>query len=116
VAGTGLIYALAAVIAVSVGTMIRHSAGAISLVLIYSQLAENLIQIIPNVGPKIHRWLPFNMAQHFLTGKPDAGARGGDGPPLSEITYSPWVGLLYFGAFALVLLIISLWVANRRDA
>jgi len=116
IAGTGLIYALAAVVAVAIGTMIRHSAGAISLVLIYSQLAENLIQIIPNVGPKIHRWLPFNMAHHFLTGAPDVSPREIDGPPLSEITYSPWVGLVFFAAFALVLLIISLWVANRRDA
>jgi len=116
VAGTGLIYGFAAIIAVAVGTMIRHSAGAISLVLIYSQLAENLVQIIPNAGPKIHRWLPFNMAHHFLTGAPDVNVRPGDGPPLSEITYSPWVGLLFFAGFAVVLLIISLWVVNRRDA
>jgi ABC-2 type transport system permease protein len=112
VALTGVAYALSAVIAVAVGTLIRHSAGAISLVLIYALLVEDLVKLIPNVGPKVHRWLPFVQADHFLSGDPDPSYKA----PPSEITYSPWLAGVYFAAFALILLAISVSVANRRDA
>ncbi len=117
VAGVGLVYAIAAVVAVAVGVMVRHSAGAISLLLIYTQLVEGLITLIPNFGPKVHPWLPFNVAHRFVTGDPDPSPRDvAFGPPLSDSTLSPWAALAYFAAFAAVLLITSLVVANRRDA
>ena len=72
VAGVGLVYALAAVIAVAVGLLIRHSAGAVSLLLIYSLLVESLVALIPNVGDDIQKWMPFYVADKFLTGDPDA--------------------------------------------
>ncbi|SDI58877.1 ABC-2 type transport system permease protein [Actinokineospora alba] len=117
VAGVGLVYAIAAVIAVSVGILVRHSAGAISLLLIYTNLVENLITLIPTIGPKIHQWLPFNLAHHFLTGNPDPTGRGDQyGPGLSDATVGPWPALAIFAGFGLVMLAISLVVANRRDA
>ncbi|GLZ37459.1 ABC transporter permease [Actinokineospora sp. NBRC 105648] len=117
VAGVGLVYAVAAVVAVAVGVLVRHSAGAISLVLIYNLLVEGLIVLIPNVGPKIHKWLPFNMAHQFVTGNPDPTGRDVNfGPPLSDATLGPWAALAYFAGFAAVLLVIALAVANRRDA
>jgi ABC-2 type transport system permease protein len=67
VAGIGVVYAVTAVIAIAVGILIRHSAGAISLLLIYNLAVESLISLIPSAGPKIHRWLPFNVAEKFLT-------------------------------------------------
>jgi ABC-2 type transport system permease protein len=118
VAGVGLIYALAAVIAVSVGILLRHSAGAISLLLIYNLAVENLIQLIPKVGMEIHKWMPFNVAHKFLTGDGASnGARGGNaGPPLSDSPLSPGWALAYFAAFALVMLGIAITVAKKRDA
>lgn len=117
VAGTGLVFAIAAVVAVSVGSMIRHSAGAISLLLIYSQLVEGLVLLIPKVGDDIHRWMPFNMANHFLTGNPDRTGRPVEaGPGLSDITIGPWWALAYFAGFAAVLLIGAVIATNRRDA
>ena len=41
VAGVGLVYAVAAVFAVAVGILIRHTAGAVSLLLIYALLVES---------------------------------------------------------------------------
>jgi ABC-2 type transport system permease protein len=117
VAGVGLVYAAAAVIAVAVGTLIRHSAGAVSVILIYSQLVENLVALIPNVGTDIQKWMPFYVANKFLSGDPDPTGRAiNEGPPLSNSTLSPWWAMAYFAAFAVVVLIIALVTANKRDA
>jgi ABC-2 type transport system permease protein len=117
VAGVGLVYAISAVIAVAVGSLVRHSAGAISILLIYTQLVESLISLIPKVGDNIQKWMPFNNANKFLTGNPDITARPTDqGPGMSDAPLSPWWALAYFAGIALVLLITSLVVANKRDA
>lgn len=117
VAGVGLVFAAAAVIALSVGVLVRHSAGAVSLVLIYSQLVESLVALIPSVGDDIQRWMPFYVANKFLTGDPDPTSRlAGEGPPASTATLSPWWAAAYFVGFALVMLVIALVTANKRDA
>ncbi|GAA5124327.1 ABC transporter permease [Haloechinothrix salitolerans] len=115
VAGVGLVYAITAVMGVAVGTLVRHSAGAISLLLIYVMVVETLVPIIPRVGDDIYKWLPFNVAEKFLSG--DGAVRGAsEGPPLSTSTLSPWVALAYFAGVAAVLLTAAIMVARRRDA
>jgi ABC-2 type transport system permease protein len=117
VAGLGLVYALAAVIAVAVGTLIRHSAGAVSLLLIYVLLVESLVTLIPNVGDDIQKWMPFTMAGAFLTGDADLTSRSvGEGPPPVTAGLSPWWALLYFAGFSVVMMIIAITAANKRDA
>lgn len=116
VAGVGAVYALAAVIAVAVGILVRHSAGAISLLLIYTMMVESLVPLIPTVGEKIHRWMPFNVVEKFLSGDGAARAVAEAGPPLSTSTLNPGWALAYFAGIALALLIVSLGVAKRRDA
>jgi ABC-2 type transport system permease protein len=117
VAGVGLVYAIAAIIAVSVGSIVRHSAGAIAILLIYTQLVESLVRLVPNVGINIQKWMPFYVANRFLTGNPDITARRADeGPPPSEATMSPWWALAYFAGIALILLATALLVTNKRDA
>ncbi|CRK60623.1 Putative ABC transport system membrane protein [Alloactinosynnema sp. L-07] len=117
VAGVGLVYALAGIVSVAVGILIRHSAGAISLLLIYTQLVESLISFIPEVGDDIHKWLPFNLANHFLTGNPDLTGRPQEfGPMITDVTMNPWSALALFAGFSVVMLAGSLAVANRRDA
>lgn len=116
VAGIGAVYALAAVIAVAVGVLVRHSAGAISLLLIYTLVVESLVPLIPDVGDDIYKWMPFNVAHKFVTG--DGGTRtvAEAGPPLSTAELSQWWSLAYFAGVALVLLIISVLTAKKRDA
>jgi ABC-2 type transport system permease protein len=117
VAGVGLVYAFAAVIALAVGILVRHSAGAVSIVLVYSQLVESLIALIPSVGRDIQQWMPFNVANRFLTGNPDAANMPvGEGPPVSESPLDPWWAMAYFAGFALLLLVIAVVAANKRDA
>jgi ABC-2 type transport system permease protein len=116
-AGVSLVFAVAAVVAVAVGILVRHSAGAVSLVLIYSQLVESLVTLIPKVGDDIQKWMPFYVANKFLTGDPDVTNRPiGEGPPPSLSSLSPWWSLAYFAGFALVLLMIAIFTANKRDA
>jgi len=118
VAGVGVIYALAAVIAVAVGILIRHSAGAIALLLIYALAVESLIRLIPTVGVDIYKWLPFNVAEKFLTGSgaSNAGRNAAAGAPLSTSPLSQGWALAYFAAIALVLLAAAIGVARKRDA
>jgi ABC-2 type transport system permease protein len=117
VAGVAVVYAVAAVIAVSVGSMVRHSAGAISILLIYTQLVEGLVSLIPKVGDDIQKWMPFNNAHQFLTGNPDVTSRPvEEGPGMSNSPLSPGWALAYFAGIALVFLITALFMANKRDA
>lgn len=118
VAGIGVVYALGAVVAMAVGILVRHSAGAISLLLIYNLAVESLISLIPKVGAGIHKWMPFNVADKFITGDGSSnGARGADaGGRLSDSPLSPGWALAYFAGFALVMLGIAIVTAKKRDA
>lgn len=118
VAGVGVVYALAAVMAVAVGVLVRHSAGAIALLLIYALAVENLIRLIPTIGPNIYKWLPFNVAEKFLTGSgaSNGGRAAEAGPMMSTATLSQGWSLAYFAAVALVLLAVAIGVAKKRDA
>jgi ABC-2 type transport system permease protein len=112
IAGMGLVYLVTAVIAVAVGILIRQSAGAIAVLLVYALLVENLVSLIPKIGHTIQKWMPFNMADNFLSaGSGDIGRRITGTMPLNA-----WGSLAYFAGIAAVLLTIALVSANRRDA
>lgn len=112
VAGVGVLYALAAVIAIAVGLLVRHSAGAISLLLIYMLALEDLVMLIPDIGVDIHEWMPFNVANNFIFGHGEQSEFGG----MSTATLSPGWSLAYFTAFVLVLLGIAVTTTKKRDA
>jgi ABC-2 type transport system permease protein len=112
VAGMGLVYAITAVIAVAVGILIRQTAGAVAILLIYTLLVENLVVLIPKIGQTIQKWMPFTEANNFLVaGSPNVARRGAADMPLGA-----WPSLAYFAGIAAVILIIALFTANRRDA
>lgn len=120
VAGWAPIFAIAAIIAVSVGMMIRQSAGAISILLLWPLLIEGLVPIIPNVGPKIQPWLPFQAGDQFVSGLSGSDG-GGNGGPFGTNVFtvshpSPTGGLLLFLGYAVVLWLLALLLLNRRDA
>lgn len=115
VGGIGLVYFFAAVLAVAVGVLVRNSAAAISILLVYILLVENLVRLIPTVGPKIQQWLPFTAANHFATAGMSAPVNG-QGPPVLDLPYGPWAGLAYFAGIALTLLVAGIVLTNRRDA
>lgn len=121
VLGSAAIYPIAGIIALSVGTLIRQSAGAISLLLVWSMLLEQLVGLIPNWGAKVSAWLPFSAGGQFNT---DVSAFAGMGGPdanaavqaLNADAPTPVQGLLVFAGTALVLWLVAAVVMNRRDA
>jgi ABC-2 type transport system permease protein len=101
VAGAGPAFAVAAVLAVAVGVLLRQSAGAVALLLVWALLAEPLLGQLPAVGEHLAGWLPFANLTGFLAG----------GTP-----FGPWGSLGYATALAGALLAAALLVAARRDA
>ncbi|RKT84536.1 ABC-2 type transport system permease protein [Saccharopolyspora antimicrobica] len=108
VAGVGLVFALGAVLAVAVGALLRQTAGAVTLLLIWSLLVESLVGLIPGIGETVQKWMPFNHASNFLSGMPADGA--------ASMPLGPWGSLGYFAAVVLAIWVIALVVVQRRDA
>ena len=112
VVGYGAIFAIAAVIAVSVGTMIRQSAGAVAILLIWPLVLEGLFSLIPTVGDKVGPWLPFAAADKIVAPTVGIGnlfQPSGTGPTALQ-------GLLVFAGTGVVLWLIALLILQRRDA
>ncbi|WP_238161764.1 ABC transporter permease subunit [Kribbella antibiotica] len=114
-AGRGIVFFLSAVIAVAVGILIRQSAGAIAILILWPLLVENLFNLIPKIGDDLSKWSPFQNASSFLTQGNDGGFAGAVGDA-SNYALSPWWALLYFAGWAIGLLAIALFSANKRDA
>jgi ABC-2 type transport system permease protein len=114
-AGQGLVYALAAVFAIAVGILIRQSAGAIAILILWPLLVESLLPLIPKIGDDLQKWTPFTNATRYINGGQDMGLAGADAAGPST-ALSPWMALLYFAAWAVGFLVIALVVASRRDA
>lgn len=105
VAGVGLFYAASAVLAAGVGMLVRQSAGAITLLLLWSLLLETLVTLMPKVGEEIGNWMPFIVGRRFL----ETGTS--EGVPLG-----PWASMAYFAAVAVAVLAVGIAVVRRRDA
>ena len=119
VAGEGLRYAGYAIVALGVGLLVRHTAGAISLLLVWALVVESAIVPILDSTLKleISRWLPFANAGNFITaGDPTANGQAQGAPVIDYPFGGPWGSLGYFAAFAITVLVIGIVVANRRDA
>ncbi len=108
VGGVALVYAVAAVIAVAVGTLTRHTAGAVAIVLVWTLMAEQLLVVIPGVGEAARPFLPFQAAKQFLS--------AGEVPADAALLDRPWFALGYFALTAAALLAIAIEVTRRRDA
>jgi ABC-2 type transport system permease protein len=103
VAGVGLTYAVGMVIATALGTLLRHAAGAVSLLLIWVLVVEATVGLLP-YGQVISQLMPFQALSYFI-GQIDA-----------EFAYPPVFGIVYAAAVAGALLGLSVFVAERRDA
>jgi hypothetical protein len=99
---------LAAVLAVGVGALIRASAGAVALLLLWPLVVEPLLGNMPNIGTDIGPYLPFGNAFRFT------------GVQWLYPEYAmPWGELgsiVYFAVVSAAVFVAALVTVNRRDA
>ncbi|MDJ0393257.1 ABC transporter permease [Rhodococcus sp. G-MC3] len=103
--GTAILAFLQIIVAVGVGALLRQSAGAIALLLLWPLVIENLFGLFGSVGRAIQPFLPWQNANHFL------GSDGG-----IDFHWGPIGSLIYFIAFTAVVFGAAVFVVNRRDA
>jgi ABC-2 type transport system permease protein len=109
--GHAALYAIAAIIAVAIGTLVRQSAGAIAIVLVWALVLENLLSAIPALT-KASQWFPFSAGGRFVQPSSD--------DPISQFLVqqgpTPIQGLLVFAGTGALLWVAALVVLRRRDA
>lgn len=100
------VWALCGVIGVAVGTLVRRTAPAVVLVVLWPLALEPLVGTIPQVGDDVVKWMPFRNAVQFYnpSALPDGAA------------HNPAVAVAVFAAYALVLAILAVVVDRRRSA
>jgi ABC-2 type transport system permease protein len=99
VALTGLCLGLLAVFSLGVGAILRHTAGAITVVLALVLAPERLADYVEKSS-----LLAAGLATQQTVERPDS------------IPLSPWEGLAVVSAYAVVALLLALWLIGRRDA
>ena len=100
--------ALTAVLGVGVAALLRHSAGAVAVLLLWPLLVEPVLGNLPDIGSEVGPYLPFANVFRFI-----------DVQWLYPSYTMPWgeVGsLLYFIAVVAAVYAAATVVLNRRDA
>lgn len=106
VIGAGLYLCVLGLFSMAIGTLVRHTAGAITGVIGFVLVLAPLSQLIPgNLGKYIHAYLPSEAGVLIATGH---------APP--DAVLSPWQGFGVFCLWTLVLLIAGGYLLRRRDA
>ncbi|MFE1595427.1 ABC transporter permease [Nocardia sp. NPDC058705] len=101
------IYAvLCVVLAVAVGVLVRQSAAAISLLILWPLLIETLLGAFGSFGRTVTPFLPFANANRFLS----------DQPVMGDWHWGVWGSLIYFTVFVAIVFAGALVLVNRRDA
>jgi ABC-2 type transport system permease protein len=106
--GFALYAALAAVLGVAVGALVRFAAGAVAVLLLWPLVAEPLLGNLPSTGVQLGPWLPFANMFRFL-----------DVEWLFPTYAIPWGetgSLLYFVALVVLVFVAAVVALNRRDA
>ena len=109
VVGAVALYAvLASVLGVAVGALLRYTAGAVAVLLLWPLVVEPVLGNLPDIGTEVGPYLPFVNVFVFI-----------DVPWLFPTYAMPWgpVGsLVYFVAVVAFLFVGATVVVNRRDA
>lgn len=106
--GVPLYAFLCSVLAVAVGALLRQSAAAIALLILWPLLIESLLGAFGSFGRNVQPFLPFANASRFFSTDASSSA--------ANWHWGPWGGLVYFTAFVVVAFVAALVVVNRRDA
>jgi ABC-2 type transport system permease protein len=107
VIGAGLYLTVLSLFALAIGTLIRHSAGAIATVIGVTFVVSPLLGLLDSYdwGHHVDDWFP-TVAGRFITADHQ----------LASQLLTPWQGFAVFCGWTALLLIAGGWMLNRRDA
>lgn len=100
--------ALAPLLGLGIGMIVRHSAAAVSILLVWVFVVENLLRTL--IPANVHRFLPFSAANGLL-----GTATGTDSPEMIAAELSRVQDALLFGGYAAAALAIGTVLLYRRD-
>ncbi|WP_067546944.1 ABC transporter permease [Nocardia crassostreae] len=102
------IYALLGILfAIGVGVLVRQSAAAISIIVLWPLVIEPLLSAFGSFGRNVGPWLPFQNGQRFFSMQESSSANW---------HWGPWGSLIYFAVFCAIVFGAALFVVNERDA
>jgi ABC-2 type transport system permease protein len=107
VVGTGIYLGTLALLGLGVGTIVRHTAGAVSAVLAVLFVPQIMIGLLSDeAADVIQRATPMSagLSLQQTTARAD------------NVPIGPWAGLAVAGAWAGAALLTGLWLVHRRDA
>lgn len=97
--------ALTATFAQGLAWILRQTAGAVGIFILFFAILEIALSFIPKWGNKISDWVPFGILNRFV---------GESFPP--DFALNTWTALAYFAAWAFGLLVLGIVALERRDA
>lgn len=100
--------ALAPLLGLGIGMIVRHSAAAVSILLVWVFVVENLLRTL--IPANVHRFLPFSAANGLL-----GTATGTDSAEMIAAELSRVQDALLFGGYAAAALAIGTVLLYRRD-
>ena len=107
VTGGALFLAVCGLLAYGLGTLLRHTAGAITATVLLLFVATLLVNTLPQSWQdRVDKWLPA------LAGGQIWATRPAHGPPL----FAPWTGFAVFCGYAAIAMTAGLISFTRRDA
>jgi ABC-type transport system involved in multi-copper enzyme maturation permease subunit len=105
--GAGLYLTVLGLFALAIGSLVRHSAGAISIVIGLVLVVPPLLGLLDsyNWGAHIHAWFPTVAGGYITTDHQQAGQ-----------LLTPWQGFAVFCGWTVLLLAAGSYLLKRRDA
>ena len=107
VIGAGLYLTVLGLFALAIGTLLRHTAGAIAIVIFLVLIAPGLLSLLDSYdwGAHIHAWFPITAGSYISSAHQAAGQ-----------LLTAWQGFGVFCGWTALLLIVAGYLLNRRDA
>ncbi|MCZ9309712.1 hypothetical protein ACUY3K_03150 [Corynebacterium uberis] len=99
--------------------LLRNTAGAVALALLWPLAIENVVRLVPRVGPRIAEYSPFHHLSSFLTGTQGMADAQDAAATLSwtdTSTWPLWLHGAYFAVWAVAIFVLGMVVLRRRDA
>ncbi len=107
VIGAGLYLTVLGLFALAIGTLLRHTAGSIAIVIFLVLIAPGLLSLLDSYdwGAHIHAWFPIVAGGYITADHQQAGQ-----------LLTPWQGFAVFCGWTALLLVAGGYLLNRRDA